>query len=86
MSLDPVDQKGASPYAYCSNNPIKFTDPTGATSMAADWIRWQMEDDASFFGTMGENGLVPYSCWHSKTWFLGSSAELDPDFWAPGWD
>ncbi len=29
MSLDPVDQKGASPYAYCANNPIKFTDPTG---------------------------------------------------------
>jgi RHS repeat-associated protein len=30
MTLDPVDQKGASPYAYCFNNPLTSLDPTGA--------------------------------------------------------
>jgi hypothetical protein len=80
------DKKGTSPYAYCDNNPLKFTDPTGETSMAAEWVKWQMEDDAFFFGTMAENGIIPYTGWAPKNWFLGSSAELDPDFWAKGWD
>ncbi len=87
MTLDPVDDKsGGSPYAYCANNPLKFTDPTGEVSMAAEWVRWQMEDDAIFFGTMGENGIKSYTGWVPKNWFLGSSAELDPDFWAKGWE
>jgi len=30
MTLDPVDQKGMSPYAYCFNNPLISLDPTGA--------------------------------------------------------
>ena len=33
--LDPIDQKGASPYAYCANNPLKFIDPTGMSSVDA---------------------------------------------------
>jgi len=87
ITLDPVDdKKGTSPYAYCSNDPLKFTDPTGETSMAAEWVKWQMEDDAFFFGTMGGNGFIPYTGWAPRNWFLGSSAELDPDFWAKGWD
>jgi len=87
ITLDPVDdKKGTSPYAYCSNDPLKVTDPTGETSMAAEWVKWQMEDDAFFFGTMGGNGFIPYTGWAPRNWFLGSSAELDPDFWAKGWD
>jgi hypothetical protein len=35
---------------------------------------------------MGGNGFIPYTGWAPKNWFLGSSAELDPDFWAKGWD
>jgi hypothetical protein len=35
---------------------------------------------------MGGNGFIPYTGWAPRNWFLGSSAELDPDFWAKGWD
>ena len=30
MTLDPVDQKGISPYAYCFNNPLTSIDPSGS--------------------------------------------------------
>ncbi|MEO0107368.1 MAG: RHS repeat-associated core domain-containing protein [candidate division WOR-3 bacterium] len=85
MTLDPIDDKnGSSPYAYCSNNPLKFTDPTGEkfSDIEMEEKYWFMKD----YGMWKAGMTHCYTGWVPKNWFLGSSAELDPDFWAKGWD
>lgn len=85
ITLDPVDDKsGGSPYAYCSNNPLKFTDPTGEkfSDIEMEEKYWFMRD----YGMWKAGMTHCYTGWVPKNWFLGSSAELDPDFWAKGWD
>ncbi|MEO0127138.1 MAG: RHS repeat-associated core domain-containing protein [candidate division WOR-3 bacterium] len=81
MTLDPIDDKnGSSPYAYCSNNPLKFTDPTGEkfSDIEMEEKYWFMKD----YGMWKAGMTHCYTGWVPKNWFLGSSAELDPDFWA----
>ncbi len=81
--LDPQDSPAASPYEYCTNNPLKFTDPTGLTKMAEE-MEWKMEIMAAWkAGLRGHYGAP--SWWYSPTWFLGSAEQLDPGLFERGW-
>ncbi len=62
MSLDPVDQKGASPYAYCANNPIGFTDPTGEVMSYS-----HIEEMFQVYG-MWKAGFTYYTFWNYDEW------------------
>jgi RHS repeat-associated protein len=85
MALDPQDSPALSPYSYCTNNPLIFTDPTGEfIDMLVD-----LQGKSAIFSSIPqyEPGMVPYSGWLPSDWaFRANSAQMDPDFWAPGWD
>jgi len=51
--MDPIFSPGISPYAYCGNDPVSFTDPSGmARQVACTW--------ADFWGTVeaGRAGMI----------------------------
>jgi len=81
--LDPQDSPASSPYAYCIDNPLRYTDPTGTTKRAEE-MEWKMEIMAAWkAGLRGHYGAP--SWWYSPTWFLGSAEELDPGLFERGW-
>ena len=60
MELDPLNSLASSPYAYCLNNPLRFTDPTGA---AIDYVAKASWYGALFGAGMGnaQSNLSPYT-------------------------
>ncbi|MEO0189850.1 MAG: RHS repeat-associated core domain-containing protein, partial [candidate division WOR-3 bacterium] len=66
MTLDPIDDKnGSSPYAYCSNNPLKFTDPTGEkfSDIEMEKKYWFMKDYGMWKAGFQDYRFLNYDEW-----------------------
>ena len=78
ITLDPVDdKKGTSPYAYCSNNPLKFTDPTGEVKSYA-----QVEEMFQIYGSWKAGQPDLWSTFASWPGSMASYMKAHPEFYA----
>ncbi|HEX9600474.1 MAG TPA: hypothetical protein VF985_03195 [Mariniflexile sp.] len=71
QSVDPLAEKMpyASPYAYCLNNPVIFTDPDGKEPVPW-WVNrkaWQWYSTAGVYDQTTFNSAAKYSTTHLRT-------------------
>ncbi len=77
MELDPQGGATSSPYAYCVNNPLGFTDPTGeAMEMCIDMLHPGGSQSPDYYG-MGWSG--GFASWFGS---MASYMQAHPDFFA----
>lgn len=61
-SIDPMAEKyySISPYVYCANNPLKFTDPNGDTIRVSIYNNTTNAMDSYYYGTdaNGNRGFI----------------------------
>ena len=64
LSVDPLFEKypGISPYAYCLNNPLKYTDPTGmeveADELSQNNIKYTLTNQEAKYVRFDKNGVL----------------------------
>ena len=64
-SIDPMAEKyfSISPYTYCMNNPVRFTDPTGMDA----WSTSDPNEIANFFRQVSKGQKPDISSWDHQT-------------------
>ena len=60
MSIDPHCEKyySISPYAYCMNNPIKYTDPNGKDAVLVVFPDYKISTPIGKMGNLGHAGVL----------------------------
>ena len=82
MTMDPLAEKyySISPYAYCNNNPVRFTDPTGMWIEDEDGFHTRSEDEIRQFVQQNQQRQEKFSFDNVSGFFKAMGNVLETAF------